>query len=199
MGVSPVQNAIANPRISGGTHAGTSPAAAALDASLHTRRAGWRGSSAGRDALARRLEHRSPQMAHTARPFVFFSFDESDRWAVWRIRNLAFDRDYPALDFDVADLQLRWSAASPAERRRAIATATLPCTVTVVLVGESSHASEWIADEVAASLESGMPVIAMRLPDTKGLVPECLASRGIPLHEWDEATLQRLTVAASSD
>jgi hypothetical protein len=138
-------------------------------------------------------------MAHRARPLVFFSFDESDRWMVWQIRNLAFDRDYPDLDFDVADLQLRWAAATPAERSRAIATASMSCTHTVVLVGERSHASEWIAEEVAASIESGRPVIAMRLPDTNGLVPECLASRGIAIHDWDEATLQRLMDGTPSD
>jgi hypothetical protein len=120
-------------------------------------------------------------MAHTIRPLVFFSFDEADRWTVWRIRNLAFDREYSVLDFDVADLHLRWAAATPEERRRAIATAT-----------------EWIADEVAASVESGMPVFAMRLPDTNGPVPECLASRGIVVHAWDEATLQQLTTGGSS-
>jgi hypothetical protein len=102
------------------------------------------------------------------------------------------------LDFDVADLHLRWAAATPEERRRAIATATLPCNVTIVFIGENSHSSEWIADEVAASVESGMPVFAMRLPDTNGPVPECLASRGIVVHAWDEATLQQLTTGGSS-
>lgn len=193
-----MQNAIANPSNAGGTHAGTSPAVAALDASLHTRRAGRRGSSSVRGVFAERRDHTSAEMAQTARPLVFFSFDEADRWAVWRLRNLAFDRGYSALDFDVADLYLRWSAATQTERRRAITTATLSCTITVVLVGENSHTSEWIADEVATSIESGMAVIAMRLPCTNGPVPVCLASRGIVVHDWDEATLQQLTARASS-
>jgi hypothetical protein len=196
----PVHDAIANPRIFRGTFAGTSPAAGtpAPDAFLHTRRAPRRGSSDGR-ALPVRRDHTFFPMAHRARPLVFFSFDESDRWTVWRIRNLASDRDYPDLDFDVADLQLRWAGATPAERGRAIASATLSCTHTVVLVGERSHASEWVAAEVAASIESGRPVIAMRLPDTSGLVPDCLTTRGIAVHDWDEATLQRLMDGPTSD
>jgi len=130
-----------------------------------------------------------------ATALIFFSFDETDRWPVWRVRNLAMDRNHPALRFEVGDLYQRWAGASAAAMGKAIAEGLGGTSRTIVFVGENTHASEWVGNEVQLTLAANRPVFAIRVPGVFGPTPDFLADNGITVHDWSEPKLQQLATA----
>ena len=121
---------------------------------------------------------------------VFFSFSETDRETVLLIKGRAMNPNYPALDFRVQDLLIRWDTEDPAVIRQAISKSIKGTSRTIVFVGEESYQSRWVPEEVDMTLEAEKPVYAIRLKDTYGIKPDCL--EGIHLYDWSESTLQDL-------
>lgn len=123
---------------------------------------------------------------------VFFSFKESDRETVLTIKGRAVNPNYPHLNFRVKDLLKRWDTDDTAVIRQAISKAMDGTSRTIVFVGQGTHRSRWVREEVKMTLENNKPVYAIRLKGTNGTKPKTLEDNNIHLHAWSEERLQDL-------
>jgi len=123
---------------------------------------------------------------------VFFSFTEADRGVVLTIKGRAVNPNYYNLNFRVKDLLKRWNTEDTAVIRQAISKAMYGTSRTIVFVGEKTHQSRWVREEVKMTIENGKPVYAIRLKDTNGIKPKVLDDYGIFLYSWSEERLQDL-------
>lgn len=122
----------------------------------------------------------------------FFSFTEADRDVVVTIKGRAVNSDYKNLNFRVKDLLKRWDTDDVAVIRQAISKAMTGTSRTIVFVGESTHRSRWVREEVEMTLENGKPVYAIRLKNTDGATPKVLQNNHIHIYAWSEDRLQEL-------
>jgi hypothetical protein len=122
----------------------------------------------------------------------FFSFTEADRGVVLTIKGRAVNPDYQNLNFRVKDLLKRWDTEDVAVIRQAISKAMSGTSRTIVFVGERTHRSRWVREEVKMTLENKKPVYAIRLRDTNGTKPKVLEDNSIHLYNWSEERLQDL-------
>ena len=123
---------------------------------------------------------------------VFFSFTKADRGVVLTIKGRAVNPFYKNLNFRVKDLLKRWDTEDTAVIRQAITKAMNGTSRTIVFVGERTHLSRWVREEVKMTLENGKPVYAIRLKGTSGKTPKVLEDNGIHLYSWSEERLQEL-------
>ena len=123
---------------------------------------------------------------------VHLSFSEIDRMEALLIRKRALDPLDPALSFPVGEMFVRLESAIPVVVRRAVRDALKGTSRTIVLVGERTWESRWVAVEVEMTLRAGREVHAIRLQRSWGIVPDFLEQRHIAVHAWSEATLQAL-------
>jgi hypothetical protein len=123
---------------------------------------------------------------------VFFSFTEADRGVVLTIKGRAVNPLYKNLDFRVKDLLKRWNTEDDAVIRQAITKAMTGTSRTIVFVGEKTHSSRWVREEVKMTIANKKPVYAIRLKDTNGKKPKVLENNGIFLYNWSEERLQEL-------
>lgn len=123
---------------------------------------------------------------------VFFSFTEADRGVVLTIKGRAVNPLYQNLNFRVKDLLKRWNTEDTAVIRQAITKAMNGTSRTIVFVGERTHLSIWVREEVKMTLENDKPVYAIRLNNTSGKTPKVLEDKGIYLYSWSEERLQEL-------
>lgn len=123
---------------------------------------------------------------------VFFSFTEADRGVVLTIKGRAVNPRYSNLNFQVKDLLARWDTQNPVVIRQAISKAMFGTSRTIVFVGEKTHLSLWVAEEVRMTLENGKPVYAIRLSGTYGVTPSVLTENRISVSPWSEENLQEL-------
>ena len=123
---------------------------------------------------------------------VFFSFTEPDRGVVLTIKGRAVNPSYYNLNFRVKDLLKRWDTEDTAVIRQAITKAMNGTSRTIVFVGERTHLSRWVREEVIMTLGYGKPVYAIRLNGTNGATPKVLTDNGIFLYNWSEERLQEL-------
>jgi hypothetical protein len=123
---------------------------------------------------------------------VFFSFKEDDRDTILTIKGRAVNSNYYNLNFRVQDLLKRWDTEDEAVIKQAISKNLKNTSRTIVFVGYNTHRSYWVPQEIEMTLDAGKPVYAIRLKDTRGIIPECLNSNGITVHSWSESKLQEL-------
>ncbi len=123
---------------------------------------------------------------------VFFSFSETDRKIVLLIKGRAENSKYTKLNFKVHDLLKRWDTEDPAVIKQAISKAIKGTSRTIVFVGQDTHKSYWVPEEVEMTLEKGKPVYAMKITDKVVAKPRCLSKHGIYLYSWSEKKLQEL-------
>jgi len=123
---------------------------------------------------------------------VFFSFTEADRGVVLTIKGRAINSSYYNLNFRVKDLLKRWDTEDTADIRQAITKAMNGTSRTIVFVGERTHLSRWVREEVKMTLGNNKPVYAIRLNGTNGPTPKVLTDNGIHLYNWSEERLQEL-------
>lgn len=123
---------------------------------------------------------------------VFFSFKEEDRGVVLTIKGRAINPDYFSLNFRVQDLLKRWKTENEATIKRAITTKIQGASRTIVFVGNKTHESYWVPQEVQMTLDKGKSVYAIRLKDTYGIIPKCLSDNNIHVYSWSELNLQNL-------
>ncbi len=122
----------------------------------------------------------------------FFSFTEADREVVLTIKGRAVNPKYPNLNFRVKDLLKRWETDDVGVIRQAISKAMSGTSRTIVFVGENTHRSRWVREEVEMTLENHKTVYAIRLKGTNGLKPKALGDNDIYLYSWSEERLQEL-------
>ncbi len=123
---------------------------------------------------------------------VFSSFSEDDRLVVAMIKGRAVNPSYANLNFLVRDLLKRWNTTDSAVIRQAITKSMKGTSRTIVFVGNTTHESYWVPEEVKMTRENGKPVYAIRLGGTSGDKPQCLIDNNIYMYGWGEATLQSL-------
>ncbi|MDA3907191.1 MAG: TIR domain-containing protein [Bacteroidales bacterium] len=123
---------------------------------------------------------------------VFFSFTEADREVVLTIKGRAVNPNYTNLNFRVKDLLKRWNTEDDSVIRQAITKAMTGTSRTIVFVGEKTHKSKWVKDEVEMTIANGKPVYAIRLKGTDGKKPKALEDNDIFLYSWSEERLQEL-------
>ncbi len=123
---------------------------------------------------------------------VFFSFTEPDRGVVLTIKGRAVNPRYTNLNFRVKDLLKRWDTEDNSVIKQAITKAMTGTSRTIVFVGEKTHRSKWVKEEVNMTISNGKPVYAIRLKDTNGKTPKVLEDNGIFLYSWSEERLQEL-------
>jgi len=123
---------------------------------------------------------------------VFFSFKEEDRGVVLTVKGRAANSRYPALNFLVQDLLKRWDTEDPAVIKQAITKNIKGASRTIIFVGDKTHKSYWVPQEVQMTVSAGKPVYAIRLSGTNGVKPKCLINNGITVHSWSEEKLQHL-------
>ena len=85
---------------------------------------------------------------------VFFSFTEADRETVLTIKGRAVNPSYYNLNFRVKDLLKRWNTEDVAVIRQAISKAMTGTSRSIVFVGERTHLSRWVREEVKMTLEN---------------------------------------------
>lgn len=122
----------------------------------------------------------------------FFSFTEADREVVLTIKGRAVNPNYKNLNFRVKDLLKRWNTEDVAVIRQAISKAMSGTSRTIVFVGEGTHRSRWVREEVEMTLRNNKPVYAIRLNNTSGKKPKVLEDNGVHLYNWSEEKLQDL-------
>jgi len=123
---------------------------------------------------------------------VFFSFTEDDRDVVETIMGRAVNPLYKNLNFRVKDLLERGDTDDIAVIHQAITQAMNGTARTIVFVGEETHLSKWVREEVRMTIENDRPVYAIRLIHTNGKKPKVLMNYGINLYPWSEEWLQEL-------
>lgn len=127
-----------------------------------------------------------------AKNVVFFSFSETDRGVVATIKGRTVNSYYPNLSFQIQDLLTRWNTKDPAVIRQAITKNINGASRTIVFVGNDTHDSYWVSEEVKMTLEEGKAVYAIRLNGTNGPIPKCLSEKKITIVDWSEENLQNL-------
>ena len=123
---------------------------------------------------------------------VFFSFREADRNVVATIKGRAVNPKYQNLNFRVRDLLSRWDTEDVSVIRQAISKSMKGTSRTIVFVGQKTHESRWVKEEVEMTLQNEKPVYAIRLKDTNGQKPTVLEDNGVYLYQWSENCLQDL-------
>lgn len=123
---------------------------------------------------------------------VFFSFKEENRDVVITIKGRAVNPRYTGLNFRVKDLLKRWKTNDSSVIKQAISKSIKGTSRTIVFVGEDTHKSHWVPQEVQMTLDAKKPVYAIQLKNTYGKTPQCLIDNNIHVHSWSEANLQDL-------
>lgn len=127
-----------------------------------------------------------------AKKTSFFSFAETDRGVVVTIKGRAVNPYYYNLDFNVQDLLKRWDTESESVIRQAISKSLDGASRTIVFVGEDTHKSYWVGEEIKMTIAAGKPVYAIRLNGTNGKTHPQLEKNGVFLYLWSEERLQEL-------
>ena len=94
---------------------------------------------------------------------IFFSFSEDDRNVVAMIKGRAVNPDYANLNFRVRDLLARWNTTDSAVIRQAITKSMKGTSRTIVFVGNTTHESYWVPEEVKMTRENGPGVHQRRV------------------------------------
>lgn len=108
------------------------------------------------------------------------------------IKGKATNPNYSSLNFRVKDLLTRWDTTDDSVIRQAISKAMTGTSRTIVFVGNNTHKSRWVREEVKTTLENGKKCYAIRLSGTNGSKPKVLEDNNIHLYEWSESKLQDL-------
>lgn len=123
---------------------------------------------------------------------VFFSFTEPNRHTVAKIKGRAVNSKYPHLNFKVQDLLKRWETEDEVVIKQAITKSITGTSRTIVFVGEHTHRSKWVKNEVNMTIDRKKAVYAIWLKDETGKIPKCLTDNKIKVYQWSEERLQDL-------
>lgn len=138
------------------------------------------------------IAERELREAREPRRRVFLSFREADLDRVNLFRGQARQED-SELDFIDFSLQVPFRSENAQYVQRGIRARIQACSVTVVLVGETTYQSEWVDWEIRESVRLGKGVVAVGLRDDPSIpTPPALMDHGIEVIPWK----QRLVTSA---
>jgi MTH538 TIR-like domain (DUF1863) len=130
---------------------------------------------------------------------VYFAFDYRDVFAVNQIRRAGEFVDVAVAGFSDASQWEKLKEKSDAVIARAIDTALLRTTVTVVCVGARTASRRWVKYELAASRDRGNGLLGVYLPGQAGHpVPKVLLDEGAPLYRWNHDRFAAWVAAAAT-
>ncbi|MCD6099162.1 MAG: TIR domain-containing protein [Candidatus Marinimicrobia bacterium] len=136
----------------------------------------------GREQIRRSIE-RPPRRR------VFLSFRGEDKNLVDEFRKRAKDQKSP-LDFIDFSLVVPFRSENAEYIRRGIRERIKNCSVTIVLVGETTYQSEWVDWEIRESEKLGKGIVAVKLVDPV-VKPKALEDLGIELLPMDDKIISR--------
>lgn len=128
----------------------------------------------------------------TAKKRVFLSFAAGDRAQVNGLRLL---KDNPSFELGFYDesVVVAINSRDADYIKRCIRDKIRRCTVTVCLIGETTHESEWVDWELRTSADEGNRIIVMALKGIdRAILPAYVKEQGLTFHAWDPERLGRL-------
>jgi|SRR2546422_6956754 len=127
---------------------------------------------------------------------VFMSFLAEDKDRVQGLRLLAANPDYE-LEFYDESVRAPINSADAEYVKRRIREKINRTSVTVCLISEKTHTSEWVDWELQVSHEKGNTIVAMALKGVeRAVLPKLIKELGLTFYVWDPAHLNRLIQAA---
>jgi MTH538 TIR-like domain (DUF1863) len=117
---------------------------------------------------------------------VYFAFDYRDVFAVNQIRRAGQFVPVSVAGFTDASQWEKLKQKSPVTIERAINTALLNTSVTVVCIGERTATRRWVNFELTASAGRGNALLGVYLPGTTGYpIPTALTDSGAKVYQWN--------------
>lgn len=139
--------------------------------------------------LARKEITKKP--SPTPRRRVFLSFRGVDKDLVDDFRSRAKDKE-SNLDFIDFSLVVPFRSENAEYIQRGIRERIKASSVTVVLISETTHESEWVDWEIRESIKLGKGVMAVKLKDDPSIkIPKALIEHGIEPLPWDEKIISQ--------
>lgn len=140
------------------------------------------------DIARKEIKRKKPPLP---RRRVFLSFRGVDKDLVDDFRSRAKDEESD-LDFIDFSLVVPFRSENAEYIKRGIRERIKASSVTIVLLGETTHKSEWVDWEIRESIKLGKGVIAVRLIDDPYLkTPKALKEHGIELLARDEKKISQ--------
>lgn len=122
---------------------------------------------------------------------VFISFKMENKAQVDGVRLMAWNR-HLALDFYDESVRIPYRSENAAYIRSRIREKIRRSSVTLGLLKENTHRSEWVDWELQASIEEGNRIVLMGLPGhpPRLVLPKAVAH--LKWHAWDHEQLHTL-------
>ncbi len=123
---------------------------------------------------------------------VFISFAYED---VQQVRGLKLLAANPTFDLDFYDESLNEPIDSMNSEyiKRVIGDKITRASVTLCLIGPTTHQSKWVDWELEKSDEENNKIIAMALKGVdRAVLPKLIREKGLPFYPWDPAGLIKL-------
>ncbi|MDN3312034.1 TIR domain-containing protein [Microbacterium oryzae] len=114
---------------------------------------------------------------------IFLSFVEEDLALVRLFRGQAKNKK-SALEFDDYSVKEPYNSTNATYIRSQISAKIRAASVTIVLIGDDTHKSEWVEWEIAKSVELGNKVIGVRLK-AGVITPAALTNVRARVIGWD--------------
>jgi hypothetical protein len=157
------------------------------------------GSGASIDKLrnAAREELKKPAPTE-ARKRVFISFVREDLDLVNLFRGQAKNENSD-LDFIDYSLRVPFDSKNAEYIKRGIMERINQSSVTVVLITNETHKSNWVDWEIRESIRLGKGVVAVKLKDTPMKMPAALEEHGIRPVGWDQKLIRQAIDTAAEN
>ena len=127
---------------------------------------------------------------------AFLSFAAEDLPQVRGLRLLAANPGYD-LEFFDESVTKEINSTNESYVRSVIRDKINRTSVTVCLIGATTHRSKWVDWELEESQKKGNTIIAMALKDVhQATLPTLVKTKGLTFNGWDPALLGRLIAAA---
>ena len=123
---------------------------------------------------------------------VFLSFTSENLEQVPGFRLLAKNPNY---DLDLYDesIKIAINSTNADYIKRVISEKITRASVTLCLIGRSTHESKWIDWELEKSKESGNKIIAMGLKEIdRAVLPKLIKESGVSFHHWNPSNLSNI-------
>lgn len=116
---------------------------------------------------------------------AFLSFVEEDLETVKMFRGQAKNKN-SALAFDDYSVKVPYNSTNAAYIRSQITEKIRAASVTIVLIGPTTHTSAWVDWEIRKSVELGKKVIGVRLYSNRTCpTPRALTELRAPVMDWN--------------